>query len=322
MATDSELDAYASYLQGESEHQRDGQPALLRYDDFPEALVTQIVLLLDRAVGVEQRHGVVYLGMDKSGPSSFWRHINEQVRFRTGNFWGTGRSYRERYESHLRSTRLSTPERLYAIALPFAAIIALGIDPRDYQQFGILVSPADAVHTLNLRLGESRMGYRYENGRLFRIDSQHLHETITAPAIRLLQREGYDRALAEYISAYDHFGKSEFDDAIIDAQKAFESTMKIALERSGVAVADGEMAAQLIPKITAQIVPPYLRSHFESLRALMLAVPAVRNRPNVAHGGGSSEPETLNALASFALDVTGSAIKFIVERQSSSVASD
>lgn len=96
------------------------------------------------------------------------------------------------------------------------------------EQEGLTQNADEAIAELNGRFQEHRVGYRSENGRIVRIDSELLHAEVTQPALRLLNDEGFEGALDEFLSAHDHHRKGETKDANVDAMNALESTRSAA----------------------------------------------------------------------------------------------
>jgi hypothetical protein len=158
------------------------------------------------------------------------------------------------------------------------------------------------------------MGYQFIDSRMVRSNSAFMHSEVVEPTIALLQRKGFERPEEEFMEAHEHYHRGEIHEAIVDAGKALESVLKIALKRNGVTLAGNENASVLIPKFTDMIVPAHLRTQLQALVKIMEIVPSLRNRPGVAHGAGSRDAETLDSIASYALNVTTSTILLVVDR--------
>src|ERR1700730_1458779 len=77
---------------------------------------------------------------------------------------------------------------------------------------------------------EHRIGYFCEHGVLGRIDSQYLHAEAVQPALGLLNEQGkaFSGPTQKFLAAHDAHrkGKGHEKEAIANALKAFESTMK------------------------------------------------------------------------------------------------
>jgi len=100
----------------------------------------------------------------------------------------------------------------------------------------ITQEPDDAINELNIRFREHEIGYQYASGEIIRLDSQYIHAEVTRPAISLLQQAGFNGASEEFLNAHKHYRKGRNKEAIADALKAFESTMKTICSSMGWAV--------------------------------------------------------------------------------------
>ena len=70
------------------------------------------------------------------------------------------------------------------------------------------------------------MGYRFEKGKIFRIDSKLVHSEVVKPALQYLHTPSFEGPCEEFINAYAHYRVGQMKDAITDANNAFESTLK------------------------------------------------------------------------------------------------
>ena len=114
--------------------------------------------------------------------------------------------------------------------------------------------------------------------------------------------------------AHQHYRASENKDAIIDANNAFESTMKTICNQRGWTFQPGDSATQLVKVLKSNgLLPDYLDKSFDQLAAtLKSGLPQVRNE-EAAHGQGSEERHTPDYVASYALHLAAAKILFLVE---------
>src|SRR5205823_1200161 len=84
----------------------------------------------------------------------------------------------------------------------------------------------DAILELNHRFQKHGLGYEFLGGELIKLNSQYIHAQAVKPAISLLQDEGFRGAEEEFLHAHDHYREGRYKEAIVDALKAFENTMK------------------------------------------------------------------------------------------------
>lgn len=167
----------------------------------------------------------------------------------------------------------------------------------------------DCLVELNDRFKEAGLGYELIDGKIVRIDSQLLHSETVKPAIGFLNAKGFEGARDEFMGAYEHYRHGNHEEALVDALKAFESTMKIILTANKKTYKAGDTASKLILACRdAGLMPAYNESQLSSLvNVLTSGIPTLRNK-NGGHGQGESmrivEPE----IVAYGLHLTASAI--------------
>ncbi|HLO51750.1 MAG TPA: hypothetical protein VK211_25280, partial [Kamptonema sp.] len=183
--------------------------------------------------------------------------------------------------------------------------------------------PDEAISELNHRFREHGIGYQYNNGQIIRVDSGFIHAEVVVPALSLLSSQQFKGAEQEFRSAHQHYRNQKYKEAIVDALKAFESTMKtICDECTWSYDPQKDSARKLIDVVLKnELVPLYLQNHLSSLRSVLEGVPTIRNQTS-GHGQGSQPISVPEHLAAFALHLTASNIVLLVEaykaKQSSS----
>ena len=186
---------------------------------------------------------------------------------------------------------------------------------REITGFGISQKPTDAINELNHRFREHGIGYQYENGQIIRVDSYFIHAEAVIPALTLISDEGFIGAEQEFRSAHKYYRNQEYEASIVEALKAFESTMKTICDKFSWAYDKTATASKLIEIILKreELVPSYLQNHFSGLRQVLEAgVPTVRNK-EAGHGQGTEIRGVPEYLASYILHLTASNIVFLVE---------
>src|SRR6266542_5841910 len=89
------------------------------------------------------------------------------------------------------------------------------------------ISPDDAIRELNYRLIEHGIGYQYESGKLFRKDSEFIHQEVVKPTLALLAAPLFESAREEFLKAHEHYRHGLYKECLNECLKAFESTIKI-----------------------------------------------------------------------------------------------
>ncbi len=174
----------------------------------------------------------------------------------------------------------------------------------------------DAISELNARFREHGVGYQYEEGEIIRVDSQLLHKEAVQPAISLLAAKEYRGAQDEFLKAYDHFRYGNHKEALNDALKAFESTMKIICDKKGWAYSSGDTSKKLLDVcFQNNLIPPFWQQHMSAIRSLLGdGVPTGRNRLS-GHGQGQAPTVVPDHIAAYVLHMTASAIVFLVKSE-------
>lgn len=90
-----------------------------------------------------------------------------------------------------------------------------------------------AIEELNYRFNQHNLGYEFVNGNIIRIDHKLLHQEVIKPALRLLYEEGFEGAEEEFRNAFEKRKKGDNRNAIIEAGRAFESTIKTICDKKG-----------------------------------------------------------------------------------------
>jgi hypothetical protein len=191
----------------------------------------------------------------------------------------------------------------------------LGSKPEyDRRNLGATQDPDDAIEELNFRLREAGVGYRFEEGKIFRVDSELIHAEVVRPALRLLSDSRFSGPEEEFRSAHAHYRAEEFKDAVADALNAFESTMKAICDIKKWPYNKGARASDLIKVLRANnLLPDYLDKSFDQLIAtLSSGLPKIRNEEG-GHGQGAQPKATPSYVAAYALHLAAAKIKLLVE---------
>lgn len=171
------------------------------------------------------------------------------------------------------------------------------------------MSPDRAIGELNRRFQEHGVGYKYESGKIIRIDSHLIHSEIVRPALTMLSDPMYKGANAEFLSAHEYYRKRRYKECLNDCLKAFESCIKAICEKRRWPYNDSDGATRLVSIVfERELIPTFMQSHFSALRnTLEAGVPTVRNRLS-SHGQGSKEVLVPESIAGYALHLTASNI--------------
>jgi AbiJ N-terminal domain 4 len=154
-----------------------------------------------------------------------------------------------------------------------------------------------AILEINARFREHAVGYEYD-GELVRIDTELLHAEAAKPALSLLREPRYKGAEEEFLKAYEHYRKGHHKEALYEALKAFESTMKSICEKRKWTYGKNDAAAKLLTVCFDNgLIPDFWQSHFNGFRtSLEAGVPTGRNKLS-GHGQGATPIVVPNHIA-------------------------
>lgn len=183
----------------------------------------------------------------------------------------------------------------------------------NFSRYSVTLDAKGAIEELNNRFRENGIGYEFVEGVLIRKDSEFLHEEATKPALHLLQQEGFEGALDEFLEAHDHFRKGEHKACIVSASNAFESTMKNICAKRGWEIKGSGTSSQLISALVENgLIPSYLDTHVNSLRNMLAGLSNVRNK-KAGHGQGEEANPVPEHFVNYTLHLCATNIVFLIE---------
>ena len=185
---------------------------------------------------------------------------------------------------------------------------------QDRRTRGIEVTASDAIQELNERFRRAGVGYQFENGKIFCINSELIHSEVVKPALHYLLTPGFEGPCDEFMSAYAHYRDGQMKDAITDANNAFESTLKTICAQRGWQISQGSRSSDLLKIVRGNgLLPDYLDKSFDQLIAtLKSGLPNVRNEEG-AHGQGATPRVTPDYVTAYALHLSAAKILFLIE---------
>ena len=170
------------------------------------------------------------------------------------------------------------------------------------------------IDELNIRFKENNLGYRFENNKIIRVDSELLHCEVVKPALQFLSHSDYKNANEEFLSAYESYKKGDYQEANTHCRRAFESTMKIICDKRGYGYNKNKATVSSLLKILKNnhFFPNFTEAHLNNLVGLLQGVGTISNKKG-AHGKGSNIESIPSYLTSYLLHATASAILFFSE---------
>jgi hypothetical protein len=296
-------------------------PDVFTYDIIPNTLRTQIVHMWHEAIGVPYRRNII--GEAEKIQDSY-QQIAQILRREYGVFKlsnARNPNHRDEAKDDLVSWFLKEQDNehvLDAIELTFRIIdVYCGDDGYLIKRNNRKIAD-DVVEELNVRFKEHGVGYQFTEGKLLRVDSQLVHAEAVIPALAVLRGEHFAGAQEEFLSAFEHYRHGKKEEALIDACKSFESTMKAICDKRGWAYDKNRATASDLVNICLSqgLIPSFWQGHFAALRTVLQSgIPTARNR-QAGHGSGTqTRPEPPDELVGYVLHMTASTILFLSESE-------
>jgi hypothetical protein len=170
----------------------------------------------------------------------------------------------------------------------------------------------DPINELNQCFKQHNLGYECTNREIIPKTNAMMHQTVIKPALKFLEDERFRGAEVEYLTAFDHFKKGNNKDAILNAGKAFESTMKVICKNLRYKYSENDAAKKLVETLKEnKLFPSYLDSYINHLCLLLEeGAPVIRNRES-GHGQGSEVKHTNDEYVEYILNTVASNIVFM-----------
>lgn len=184
-------------------------------------------------------------------------------------------------------------------------------DPLGYAEENV----ENHITELNNRFQQHRLGYEFVNGKLIQIDSKYIHHEYIKPALNLLHTNGFEGAEEEYTKAFEALRNGDYKSAIIEAEKAFESTMKTICSKNKYQfVPERDSAKKLVEILKVNgFFPSYIETHLNNIvSTLESGAPAVRNKTS-GHGQGEDVVIIPDSYAKYVIGTVAVNIVFLVQ---------
>lgn len=149
--------------------------------------------------------------------------------------------------------------------------------------------------------------------------SKYLHvETIKKPIQLLMGKKDFETALYEFEEALEKYKDGDYVGAIISANKSFESTLKILLDKKGISYSPNDTATRLVDILFKNINSSEFEISFKDAlnkvsHVLKSGLTTLRNKAGVAHGMGRELRNIDSEYSEFALHLAGTYIVFLIK---------
>ncbi len=307
---------YDLFSKRKKKQEKSGLFDVYKYNDIPQTFRVQVIHIWRSALGPFVDLSGSYTYQDEPVSNELWRLVFKSLTRELGVFELDRRDIAPDRQCDAYILHADVDDVLNIIELVFRVIdrAARDVDPNQRQRASIDEDPDDAIQELNHRFQEHGIGYRYEGGKIIRVDTEYVHSEVVRPALSLLQDSGFKGAAEEFLRAHEHYRKGRSKEAIQEALKAFESTMKTICDLRMWPYPKSATAKPLIDLLMKQgIIPSELECHFTGLRSAMESgLPTIRNISS-GHGQGIVPVSVPNHWVAHALHLAAANIVFLVE---------
>ncbi|MFT8555369.1 MAG: hypothetical protein ABF697_08690 [Zymomonas mobilis] len=296
-------------------------PDVYTYDEIPQGIKETVLYILKSSL-----KKIYYSEMDrtlyKEKKNLFFDNLYDQMKI-AGLQLDPSEKNQDKKTSleNFFLNKASTEDILDIVQLSFGEFSK--IEPTQYGKAksaeDITKIVQNGIETLNSRLQEEAIGYQLESGQIIRIDNKIIHKEAIKPALALLHDPVFAGANEEFLEAHKHYRSKSYKECIASCGKALESTLKIIAEQRGWEKSSKETAAPLLEKcFSNKLIPSYLQEQYKNLLSLLKGSATIRNNAG-GHGQGSKKIEVPKYLAQYALNLTASAIVFLVNAHNNAV---
>jgi hypothetical protein len=173
------------------------------------------------------------------------------------------------------------------------------------------------IAEINYRFRQSAIGFQFEGGQFIKVDDQFIHAEVVKPAIGLLTSDStYAAAASEFMTAHQHYREGSNQDAVVAANRAFESTLKAICAKRGWPFDKGARASDLVKAVRQHgLFPTHLDNAFDSYIAMMKSgLPEVRNNAG-GHGPAPGDAKVPDYIAAYAIHLSAANIVAAIEAE-------
>ena len=171
----------------------------------------------------------------------------------------------------------------------------------------------NAIKELNYRLRQHGLGYEFVDGQIIKKSNELIHQEIVKPALLLLHNKKFKGAEDEFLKAFDSYKAGNNKDALMNAQRAFESAMKCICKEKKIFYKEEDTSRALVRHLIENgFLPAYQDSFMNNLEQVLSGgLPTVRNK-EAGHGQGDEVKTVDNTLVEYAIHLAATNIVYLV----------
>ncbi len=311
------MGTFDTYSKRKKRIENAGQPDVYIYDKLPMRLRVQIIHIWNSAIGP-------FLSRERRLPfqppphsNKLWWRLHTTI-CRELSLLTLGDSSSDPFnrcqQFLLKEEEVDNVLDIIEVSFWVINTIVRKMIPSERSDSNIIQSPDDAIEELNYRFRENSVGYQYVKGKIIKANSQYIQAEVVRPTISLLSDVKFKGAEEEFLKAHEHYRKGRNKEAIAEANKAFESTMRSICSAKSWNVPANATASRLIQAcFDNELIPSSLQSHFGAFQSTLKdGLPTVRNKL-AGHGQGPTPIQVPDYLAAYALHLAATNIVFLVK---------
>ncbi len=289
-----------------------GKPVVYQYDQFPTPFRVQVSHIWSTAIGPWASR---YSSAEIPASNMYWSLIENLCARELGRrLLGEASDPMSRCVEFLETAKRDELLDIVELSFRFIDKTVRLLDNYQRHRCRITQDSDEAIEELNHRFREHGLGYQYADGQIVRVDSQLLHVEGVDRAITLLHDLSFDGPNREFLTAHEHYRHGRHKEAIVEANKALESTLKAICDKRSWAYPHDASAKRLLEiAFKNGLIPPFLEAHLSALRStLESGLPTTRNR-TAGHGQGATPVDVPAYLVSYALHLSAVSIVLLAE---------
>ena len=293
---------------------RDEYPDIYQYEDLPYKLKVQIVLIWSETIGADS-HYYEYEPKICKDNRELLEYVHKALVKELGVFElpAPNNLNSLNYFTKIGNFFLSSIETDIALSIVELMMHVIEVFYDFYpEKFDV----KETLDELDQRFREHGVGYQYESGQIIRVDSEFIHAEAVKPALHLLSNPTYRGAQEEFLNAHEHYRHGRYDAALTDCLKAFESTMKIILDKHDWEYGKKDTSKRLIDCCLAnELIPKFWTDHFNSLSNMLVSSICTPRNKLSGHGKGNNNIDVPEHLIQYVLHMTASTIVFLIKAE-------
>lgn len=166
---------------------------------------------------------------------------------------------------------------------------------------------------LNVFFDENNLPWRMFDGKMIKIDAQQFECDLKAKALETMKElkdaePKFQSAYTELTTAIEAFDKGDYQSAINNAGKSYESILKVIL---GTDRGNADKLTKQYMEQFLSIPDTMKKSGFRE--SVMMSLPYVRNNSGADHGAGAKEVVISKPMAKLAINLAASLDTYIIE---------